>query len=566
MAVVKVEHSGLPEHQVGIMQQFREFWMEGHFCDLTVKSREGTEHRAHAGVLSAAGKFFKTLLCGSFLEADQVKHGQPVQINASDAALRALLEYIYGGQPDLPVEESIELLRLAGAYELPKLAKDVEAGIRASLKTHPVPSSLRVLQETHGLHDLKAACEEAVATNFEVCAQHPDFLRLSAVQLAQILERDDLKVSREEVVLKGIFTWFNSCKDRGDDVLGLLLRDVDFQSISFENLHQLSRLASSFGPNGDFLQRRVNQAMQANRKRIQAEASDGFRPKRRCLQHWSPYMGSSSGGARKVLPRPSDSLCWHQGVLYATDFASSVLCWKPGDGDPRVVAGTGASVAGFNELSDNIRVSVSPEGEIVVADRSNDSLISFLSGVGRVLVEEFEGLVDVSCSPNGVVYVLDCDGLRVQKLVGSNLQPVIASEDVSEEMQFQAASVFITREEILYLSDSHQGRILRIKPGEANPTVAGQLPDDEPSDPSGLFVTEEETIYVSDCRCHKVWVCHSHDTTCTEVLECPDGLRPGAILVQDRSLYVSMYKNIVEDDSWEGAVYEYFLPPDLQLK
>ncbi|CAE7271586.1 KLHL24 [Symbiodinium natans] len=257
MAVVKVEHSGLPEHQVGIMQQFREFWMEGHFCDLTVKSREGTEHRAHAGVLSAAGKFFKTLLCGSFLEADQVKHGQPVQINASDAALRALLEYIYGGQPDLPVEESIELLRLAGAYELPKLAKDVEAGIRASLKTHPVPSSLRVLQETHGLHDLKAACEEAVATNFEVCAQHPDFLRLSAVQLAQILERDDLKVSREEVVLKGIFTWFNSCKDRGDDVLGLLLRDVDFQSISFENLHQLSRLASSFGPNGDFLQRRV---------------------------------------------------------------------------------------------------------------------------------------------------------------------------------------------------------------------------------------------------------------------------------------------------------------------
>ena len=127
--------------------------MENHLCDVVLQSSDGAEHRAHAAVLSAASNNFKNLLGGSFLEADQVQRGQPVKIAASKEAVHSLLDYVYGGQPEVNLEAGLELLRLAEAYDLPKLAGAIEAGFRPSLNSN---SALQILQEAHGLHTLKA--------------------------------------------------------------------------------------------------------------------------------------------------------------------------------------------------------------------------------------------------------------------------------------------------------------------------------------------------------------------------------------------------------------------------
>ena len=95
--------------------------------------------------------------------------------------MSALLDYIYDGQPEVRVKVGLELLGLAKAYGLPKLASAIEAGIRSSLDTSV---ALQVLQEAHGLHSLRAACKDKVAEDFETCFQHPDFGKLSASQLA----------------------------------------------------------------------------------------------------------------------------------------------------------------------------------------------------------------------------------------------------------------------------------------------------------------------------------------------------------------------------------------------
>ena len=141
MSATRVKHTDLVQHQVGIVKQFREFWMKDHLCDVVLRSRDGAEHRAHAALLSAASKFFKNLLGGSFLEADRVQQGQPVEIAASAAAVSALLDYIYGGQPEVNLEAGLELLRLAEAYDLPKLASVIEAGFCASLNSTWPPCS-----------------------------------------------------------------------------------------------------------------------------------------------------------------------------------------------------------------------------------------------------------------------------------------------------------------------------------------------------------------------------------------------------------------------------------------
>ena len=365
------------------MHQLRQFWMDDHLCDVVRKSHDGAEHRAHTAVLSAASVPFKTMLGGSFLEAERVQQKQPVEIAASKAAVSALLDYIYDGQPEVPVEVGLELLRLAEAYDLRKLAGEIEAGILASLDGRV---ALQVLQEEHGLHSLRVACEDKVAEDFETCSQHPDFGKLGASQLARILRREDLGISREEEVVNAIFTWNKVSKD-GHAYLGMLLQNVHFHSLSIENLLRLGRTTLS-GRSGDDLHREVEDAL-TFRKRTQSLGA--FQSKRRRLQHWSPFLGASTeASGREVLPFPCLSLCWHQGELLAAHLRGHrIVSWKPGDHASRVrpVAGEGAAATGINDLGSSYLLSISPSGEVFVSDLQNSRLLRFQNGFGDVVVD-----------------------------------------------------------------------------------------------------------------------------------------------------------------------------------
>jgi len=564
MGAVKLEHSDRAQHRAGIMQQLRQFWMDDHLCDVVLKSSDGAEHRAHTAVLSAASVFFKNLLGGSFLEAERVQQKQPVEIAASKAAVCALLDYIYDGQPEVPVEVGLELLRLAEAYNLPKLASEIEAGIRGSLDGS---IALQILQEAHGLHSLRAACEDKVAEEFEACSQHPDFLKLSESQLARILKREDLAVSREEAVLNAIFAWHKVSKDR-HALLGMLLQHVHFQALSAENLLRLGR-ATLPGRNGDDLHREVEDAL-TSRKRTQSPGA--FQSKRRRLQHWSPFFGASAeASGREVLSLPCNSLCWHQGELFAAHLEGHrIISWKPGDPVSlvRPVAGEGAAVTGMNDFGRSCLFSISPSGEVFASDLVNRRILRFQNGSGDLVVDNADIFGPLFCSPSGVLYVVSQNQRTVAKLVGSTLESVTASESLPPDVQFKAWRVFVTKEEVIYLLDNlnENKRILCINPAESlEPVVVGQIPTEGRSFLHDLFVTDGGTIYVADCHQRKVFAFHPSSASFTEVLKCPDGLHPMALLVQDRSLYVAMSAPRVDGVPRSGRVYEYLLPPELQL-
>ena len=562
MVAVKFEHSNLAEHQSGIMNQMRTLWMENHLCDIVLKGNDGAEHCAHGALLSAASVYFKNLLGGPFLEANQVQRKQPVEIAASKAAVSALLDYIYGGEPEVSLETSLELLRLAEAYDLPKFASAIEAGLLASLDR---VQALRILQETHGLHRLKDASEEKVAEDFEACSQHPDFGKLGPSQLARILKREDLVVSREELVLKGIFNWLKISSHK--NVLGMLLQLVDFQSFSFENLHRIIRCNLS-GPNAEELQREGGEALKI--RLSSAQSSQDFQPKRRCLKHWTPVLGASVW--REVLPLPCNSLSLHEGQIYAMDFWGNVHCWKPGNPatSARMVVGPAVGTTGITDLGPECDLAVSPAGEIFVRDYENDRLVRFEDGCGHLVCSGIDGSVGLFCSPQGVIYVAvgRIGQGKVQKLVGSTLEALIDSENLPQDLQFSAVAIFVTKDEVIYTTGT-LGRILRINPTESlEPVVVGQIPGRENQRLTlwGLFVSEGEageTIYVSDGESRKVFALRPGDGTASEFFQCPAPLQPTDLLVHGRSLYVSTVDHV--DAPATGGVYELLLPPDLQL-
>ena len=300
------------------------------------------------------------------------------------------------------------------------------------------------------------------------------------------------------------------------------------------------------------------------------ELFEETQPKRRCFKHRSPDLGASIVSAQQVSKVESCNLCWHQGAIYAFDEKRRrILSWKPGepatreDEEDRVLR-----TSGTNDFGNDCCLSISPSGELFVMDFDNRRLLGFQDGHGHVVLDDLDA-DEIVCSPSGVVYMLVPGDWRpgqvVQKLVGSTLQTVIDSESLPEDLQFSGGwRIFVTKEEVIYFTDESKSRILCVNPAESlEPVVVGRLPGGPGADVHGLFVTEGGVIYVADDKQRKVWAFHPGDASPIEVLQCPDPLKPRAILVQDKSLYVTMEHN--PEQPFTGGVYEYSLPPEFQF-
>ena len=565
---MKLRHSELACHQKGLMQQLREFWKEGHLCDVVLKSIDGIEHPVHRNVLSAASAALKALLCAPFREAEQIRQGKPVEMAASGGVVGAFVDYIYGGEPDVATVHAVELLGLAGAYGLSCLAEAVEVELRASLDSQ---LALQLLQHTviWGISDLRKACEEQVAKDFQQCTLRQDFLKLTAKQLQRILQRTDLNVSREEVVVEALLKWAKCSEDRQSNMV-LMLSHVDFPSLSSSNLHVLCHAAQSLGSRGADWECEVKEALSLHRKRTSSEDTTAHRPKRQCLSHWAAGLGAcqeSDRAGKKLSPtikKCGDDLAWHQGAFFFSRIEpSQILSCKPGDENLRLVVGQGAPINGFNRVLNIRGLAMSPNGKMIVghSDSPATQLLSFQDGVGEVLFDVPE-LRDAHCSPNGVIYILDAGGTRVQKVEGSRLIPVVDSKELPKEHAFRAQYIFASKQEVLYIGDFLNKRVLRFAEGTSVPTVVADFGDRGRVRLEGLFVTEDERIFVCDCRNRRILMTDAgQNTFCSELDVSKHGC-PQALVVQDGFLNVLLDRET--DEGWEGWVQQFALPPTLE--
>ena len=586
---MKLLHTELACHQQGLVQQLRDFWKEGHLCDVVLKSVDGIQHQTHRNVLSAASAALKALLCAPFREAEQIRQGQPIDIAASSGVVGAFLDYLYGGEPEVTSMDAVEVLRLAGAYGLPRLAASVESELRASLTSE---LALQLLPEALvlGLHELQQACEEQIACDFEQCVLQEHFQELNAKQLQRILQREDLNVSREEVVVEALFRWSKSSQDKTEGMV-LLLANVDFPSLSASNLNLLHHAARSLGPPGLHLECDTREAMAVHKKRSASNVACQHRPKRRCLARWSGGLGAdkkSDLDGRRVTPHvtgPGWRLLWHQDAFLLYDHLPGdrpgecseefrIVACKPGDPSFRVIAGEGACVNGFNklELLGCFGHAVSPAGELFVGSQSiqanQQHLVSFHDGVGKVLLEGLEKPRRLCGSPNGVLYILDKEGTRVQKLEGSAWTPLLSTGQLPEGQQENFDSIFASGQETLYVL---QGScVLRLLTGASVPTVVADFGEAfNFSAASGFFVTEDERIFACS-RDKKVFITQAGEASWNASLDVSNAGTPVDVLVQGQVLNVLAHQG-GEGGGWDNirksraAVYQYALPHRLEL-
>ena len=582
---MKLRHPELASHQQGLMQQLRDFWKEGHLCDVVLKSADGIQHQAHRNVLSAASAAFKALLCAPFREVEQIRQGKPVEMAASGGVVSAFLDYLYGGEPEVTTMDAVEVLRLAGAYGLHLLAASVESDLRALSLTSQL--ALQLLPETVvlGLHELQQACEEQIACDFQQCALQDDFQKLSAKQLQRILQREDLNVSREELVAEALFRWSKPSRDKKRDMV-LLLAHVDFPSLSTSNLDLLRHAAQSLGPWGLHLECDIKEAMAVHKKRSASGVACTHRPKRRCLAHWSGGLGAdkeSNLDGSRVTPHVNGfggRLVWHQGTLILVDHVMDehdetlmtsevkIVACKPGDRRFWTVAGQGAPVNGVNELAlacTRTGHAVSPAGELFLISFDNDltaQLLSFQDRVGKVFLRGLEEPLRLCGSPNGVLYLIDKWGERVQKLEGSEWTPLLSTGQLPENQQEKFESIFASGQETLYFMQG--ARVLRLLAGASVPTVVADCGELKRKN-AGFFVTEDEKIFICG-RDKKVWMAQAGESSWSVVSHLPNVDALYDVLVQGQVLYVLACQNQFDIGFGISAVYQCALPPRLELE
>ena len=180
---------------------------------------------------------------------------------------------------------------------------------------------------------------------------------------------------------------------------------------------------------------------------------------------------------------------------------------------------------------------------------------------GKVLLDVPQ-LQDVCCSPSGVIYVLDAGGTRVQKVESSRLIPVLDSKELPEEQKFHASYISASKQEVLYMSDWENKRILRFAEGASVLTVAADFGDRDGVNLCGLFVTEDERIFVCDHENHRILMTEAGENICCSELDLSELGEPFDLLVQDGVLNVLIRKET--EEGLEGWVQQFALPPTLE--
>jgi len=203
------------------------------FCDVTVTAK-GEEFKAHKAVLAAASPFFLSLLESNMRESNE----QLIRIELEEATASVtedVIKYVYTGNVSVTEESGHDLIATADYLLLPGLKTAACDFLKENLTIENCVFNyyFAVKYQCAGL---KEKSREVINANFSVVMDTDDFLNLDVKQVMEWVSSDDVTVSAEEEVFKGIVKWVSYNKCERESCFPELLHQVRLVSISHEFL------------------------------------------------------------------------------------------------------------------------------------------------------------------------------------------------------------------------------------------------------------------------------------------------------------------------------------------
>uniref|UniRef100_G3N7M3 BTB domain-containing protein n=1 Tax=Gasterosteus aculeatus aculeatus TaxID=481459 RepID=G3N7M3_GASAC len=182
---------------------FNDLRLEGKLCDAVIRVAGQEDFKVHKVVLCNCSAYFRYLFCTEPPAPQQIYTFPTV----SPPAMRLLLQHAYTGSAALTPENVLELLETAGRLAATALVRACCDFLEGRL-TSANCVDMWLLADSHGRPELRQKAYHHLLRHFEEVAAHAEnFLQLSAWQLADVIERDELHVGQEDAVFRAVLRW-----------------------------------------------------------------------------------------------------------------------------------------------------------------------------------------------------------------------------------------------------------------------------------------------------------------------------------------------------------------------
>jgi kelch-like protein 18 len=176
----------------------------GKLCDITLMANE-QKFTAHRIVLAASIPYFHAMFLNEMIESRQ----EVITINTVDAnALEQFINYSYNGMITITNDNVQSLFIGANFFHMKNIKSACCEFMRKRLCVKNA-LCLKSFAEQLMCNELLAAANRFINKHFIRIASTNEFLAMTAPELEELLERDDLNVDSEEQVISFIFDWLS---------------------------------------------------------------------------------------------------------------------------------------------------------------------------------------------------------------------------------------------------------------------------------------------------------------------------------------------------------------------
>uniref|UniRef100_W5N4M0 Kelch like family member 10 n=1 Tax=Lepisosteus oculatus TaxID=7918 RepID=W5N4M0_LEPOC len=201
---------------------FNELRLEGKLCDVIIKVN-GMEFNAHKNILCGCSSYFLALFTSGWNNSEKKEYNIP---GVSPEMMKLIIEYAYTRTVPITADNVEGLLAAADQFSILGIVRACCDFLESQLC---LENCIGICQFADFYHcpGLRRKAYLFILHHFEELVKvSQEFLELSAGQLRDIIEKDDLNVKQEDVVFEAILRWIAQAPSERRACISVLLPKV----------------------------------------------------------------------------------------------------------------------------------------------------------------------------------------------------------------------------------------------------------------------------------------------------------------------------------------------------
>lgn len=209
------------KHSQSVLESMNRIRSNGKLCDVVIQVEENQFH-AHRIVLAANTPYFEAMFSGDLEESRQ----QIVTLkDVSPEAVKSIIDYCYTSAVNISEENAESILSASCLLQMNGVTDACCEYMKKKLDADNC-LSVRSFAEAHSCLELFEVANAFTQDHYAEVLAGEEFVRLTAEELASLVESDELNVPNEELVFESVLHWAKHDAPSRQAQLAIILHHV----------------------------------------------------------------------------------------------------------------------------------------------------------------------------------------------------------------------------------------------------------------------------------------------------------------------------------------------------